>query len=51
MTTITVRLSGICSGGNHLTFTISGSAVQYAAVVAETIRQQIDAYNASVSNG
>lgn len=26
MTTLTVTLAGICSGGNHLTFTVSGDA-------------------------
>lgn len=41
MATITIRLSSICSGGNHLTFSVSGAKTATIPVVLDDLTQPI----------
>ena len=41
MTTITIALTGICSGGNHLTFGITGAKTRTVAVDLSSLSEPI----------
>lgn len=42
MSTVTVRLSSICAGGNHLTFNVSGDASLSQIVSLSMLSEPID---------
>ena len=42
MTTLTLTLTGICSGGNHLTFAVTGDASRTAVIDLASLAEPID---------
>lgn len=43
MTTLTTTLTSICSGGNHLTFTLTGAVNRLAQLDLSVMSEPIDA--------
>ena len=43
MSTVTVRLTNICSGGGHLTFTVTGDATLTRVLDLPTLSEPLDA--------